>query len=154
MAVVFDYLEKNNLTTTSKYPNTHKDGTCKDNTGTGVVGVSSYYLTHGKTGSPQTLMSYIATRPTAISICAKSNAFNYYKGGVLTSSACGTCADHAVLAVGYGTDAQTGLDYWKIKNSWGVTWGEGGYIRVLKQSGRSAGTCGVLKEMTYPLINI
>ena len=50
-----------------------------------------------------------------------------------------------MLAVGYGIDAKTGLEYWKIKNSWGVTWGEGGFIRVLKESGRSAGTCGVLR---------
>merc|ERR1712066_885785 len=43
---------------------------------------------------------------------------------------------HAVIAVGYGTD---GVDYFKIRNSWGTSWGEAGYIR-LGQNGGSQGT--------------
>merc|ERR1712105_130329 len=51
--------------------------------------------------------------------------------------------DHAITVVGYGTDAVSGLDYWKIKNSWGNSWRESGYIRLL----RGEGMCGVGKVM-------
>merc|ERR1711956_192312 len=41
--------------------------------------------------------------------------------------------NHAVTLVGYGTDAAEG-DFWLVKNSWGSSWGEGGYIRLRRQS--------------------
>jgi len=57
-------------------------------------------------------------------------AFQLYKGGVLESDACGTTLDHGVLVVGSGRDEASGLDYWKVKNSWGGDWGEAGFIRL------------------------
>ena len=56
----------------------------------------------------------------------------------------GAKIDHAVTVVGYGTDSN-GVDFWKVKNSWGTRWGENGYFRVKRGVGMcSIGTVGIL----------
>ena len=82
------------------------------------------------------------TQPLAVSIEADKSVFGNYKSGVLNSSKCGTSLDHAVLTVGWGTES--GQDYWLVKNSWGKTWGEAGYIKLAIVSGK--GICGVQME--------
>ena len=46
-----------------------------------------------------------------------------YTSGIFNDASCSLQKNHAALAVGYGTDKQTGLDYWIVKNSWGTVWG-------------------------------
>jgi hypothetical protein len=65
---------------------------------------------------------------------------------VLDSSSCGTKLDHGVLVVGYGTDSSVSKDYWKVKNSWGSSWGEEGYIRMV----RGKNMCGLANQASYP----
>jgi len=66
----------------------------------------------------------------------------------LTSKSCGTSLDHCVLIAGYNTDAST--PYWIVKNSWGTSWGQEGYVWIKKDTGKSAGVCGIAKEGVYP----
>lgn len=104
-----------------------------------------------QTNSDTALEAAIALNPTSVAIQANQPAFQLYKSGVLTGT-CGANLDHGVLAVGYGTDA-TGGAYYKVKNSWGATWGEAGYIRIARggtyNSGK--GQCGILSgPPSYP----
>ncbi len=94
-------------------------------------------------------MAAVAIGPVSVAIEADQSSFQSYSGGVLTS-ACGSSLDHGVLVVGYGTD--NGQKYWKIKNSWGSTWGEEGYIRISRGNNDNdgAGQCGVLSQPSYP----
>jgi cathepsin L len=55
--------------------------------------------------------------------------------------------DHGVLAVGYGTDT-TGVEYYLVKNSWGTTWGDKGYVKIGVASG--IGICGIQGDPSYP----
>lgn len=62
---------------------------------------------------------------------------------------CGTDLDHAVTAVGYGSSYAQ--DYFIIKNSWGAGWGENGYIRMRRNTGKPEGLCGINKMASYPI---
>ena len=52
--------------------------------------------------------------------------------------------DHVVVLVGYGVDDETGTPYWLIRNSWSPTFGEAGYIRLLRETPENT-KCGVDK---------
>jgi xylem cysteine proteinase len=45
---------------------------------------------------------------------------------------------------------QRGLDYIIVKNSWGPKWGERGYIRMKRNTGKPEGLCGINKMASYP----
>jgi cathepsin L len=88
------------------------------------------------------LMSALATvGPLTISVDAST--WSSYEGGVYDGCSYDDMdMDHAVTLVGYGTDETSGADYWLVRNSWGPTWGEGGYIR-LKRDPVDDTPCGV-----------
>jgi len=84
----------------------------------------------------------IADRPLAVAIEADTRVFQSYTSGVFDDASCGTNLDHAVLAVGWGTE--NGQEYWLVKNSWNTTWGDQGYIKIAIVAGE--GICGVQME--------
>ena len=99
-------------------------------------------------GNEVALREAIHFTPASVAIEADTKVFQFYKGGVITSSDCGTTLDHGVLVVGYGNDG--GQDYWHVKNSWGADWGENGYVRI----GRSVntnddGVCGIAMQPSF-----
>jgi hypothetical protein len=84
------------------------------------------------------------TQPVSVAIQANQAVFQDYSSGTFCSSLCGTNLDHAVLVVGYGTDSKS-VAYWKVKNSWGTTWGMAGYIDMC----RNQNICGIGTEPGY-----
>lgn len=82
----------------------------------------------------------------SVSIQANQFCFQSYSSGIFDNTRCGTNLDHAVAVVGWGSD--NGVEYWLLRNSWGVTWGEEGYMKVEIVSGH--GLCGIQMEPLYP----
>jgi len=103
------------------------------------------------TNSQLALMTAVVQQPVSVAIEADQDSFQFYSSGVLTK-ACGTNLDHGVLLVGYGTTG--GLDYYKVKNSWGQNWGLNGYVLLGRGPtyNGAQGQCGVQMDPSYPVV--
>jgi C1A family cysteine protease len=90
-------------------------------------------------------------QPEVVAIEADTRYFQSYSSGILDAAACGTNLDHAVEIVGYGVDG--GKKYWTVRNSWGASWGENGYVRILRsESSNDAGVCGISMEPSFLVV--
>jgi len=141
MDYAFEYVIQNGVTTEAAYPYTAKDGTCKK--ATAAVKITGY--TDVPSNKEAQLLTAVNKGPVSVAIEADQSVFQFYTGGILDSAACGTALDHGVLAVGYGTEGSK--NYWIVKNSWGATWGESGYIRMI----RDKNECGIALAASYPI---
>ncbi|GMI06861.1 hypothetical protein TrVE_jg13768 [Triparma verrucosa] len=149
----FSWIQENGgLCTEEDYPYTSSGGsvsTCSSSSCTVVKGSTPSSWVDVKQ-SDAAMMSALDQQPVSIAIEADQQAFQLYSSGVMTGT-CGTNLDHGVLAVGYGT--MDGTDYYRVKNSWGSSWGDGGYI-YLERGGNVAddGQCGMLMAASYPVL--
>ena len=117
------YVKDHGVVTESEYPYVGKTDPCKKQGGPYKVNTIS--SAKGCTGIQNALM----TRPLGVGVDA--GGWSKYSSGVFSN--CGTALNHAVQLVGVTAS------YWKIKNSWGTSWGESGYIRLAL--GNTCGMC-------------
>merc|ERR1712070_320100 len=145
----FEFAEANNIATEDSYPYTARDGSCKSSFTTALPkgAVSGYKDVTPK--NVDAFMSALNLGPVSIALDGGGASFQGYKSGVLSGS-CGSQLDHGVLAVGYGT--LDGTDYWKVKNSWGPSWGNEGFV-LLEKGKNSAGECGIKMQPSYPVVS-
>jgi len=138
-------IDNKGITSETQYPYTAQDGTCQTNV-TSVTTISSF--TDVTSGSETALLSAVNIGPVSVAIEADQPCFQFYSGGILSDPSCGMQLDHGVLAVGYATDSTTNTPYWIVKNSWGTSWGESGYVRMI----RGQNECGIAQEASYPVV--
>jgi len=134
------------------YPYTATSGNKCVSDSTKYVATFSSYL-NVTSGDEAALAAAVNEKPTiSIGIDASSMWFQLYMGGVYDVSGCKNAwdqLDHGVLAVGFGHDDSSSKDFWLVKNSWGGSWGESGYIRMVRNKDNQ---CGVATDATFPLV--
>jgi len=137
----FEYVQSAGLTTTKSYPYQARDTKCDTSKIDQVASVQGYVRL--PTNDVDALMNAVANiGPVSISVAA--NGWQFYGGGVFNGK-CGAEINHAVTAVGYGTDAKHG-PYWIVRNSWSKGWGEQGYIRIAREKSKADIVCEVDKH--------
>jgi len=152
MSEVYEYIiDAGGLESAEDYNNSPGYGKCKFNASLIVASVQGYM--NVISGNEESLKQAVATvGPISSLIDASHISFQMYSGGVYYESACHTNSpDHAVLIVGYGseTSGEGSSDYWIVKNSWGSSWGEEGYIRMSRNRDNN---CGIASNATYPVL--
>jgi len=150
MMFALRYSKKADICTEASYPYEATGGSCRKSGCT--VGMKSGTVTGLQAVAPlignakdEDMKSALQIQPLSIAIEADQDIFQHYKSGTITGS-CGTKTDHGVLAVGYGTDSE-GYAYWKVKNSWGSSWGDDGYVMLVQGKNQ----CGINTQPRYPL---
>jgi cathepsin F len=124
------------LESESEYPYKGVGGSCQFSKSKVVANISSYECVK----TDETAMAAYVSKNGPLSIALNAGPMQFYMGGVADPLFCSPShLDHGVLIVGYGTEGSK--DYWIIKNSWGETWGEKGYYRII----RGKGKCGLDK---------
>jgi cathepsin L len=146
MDSAFEYVIKNNgICSEAEYPYQMKDRSTCDPC-TNVANITTY---RDIPQSENALKTAVSVTPVSVAIEADQSDFQFYESGVMTGE-CGTNLDHGVLTVGYGV--LDGIDYWKVKNSWGPDWGDEGYILIERNKEQEGGQCGIHLAASYPIV--
>ncbi|KAF8411033.1 hypothetical protein HHK36_003572 [Tetracentron sinense] len=146
MDIAFQFIQQNGgLTSEANYPYQGMQSSCNPNTNH-VAQITGYEEVPAN--SEEALLKAVANQPVSVAIDANGTPFHSYSSGVFTGD-CGTNLNHAVTVVGYGT-TDDGTKYWLVKNSWGTTWGEGGFMRIQRGVEAAEGLCGIAMKASYP----
>merc|ERR1712048_75907 len=129
------YISRNGYCSEDSYDYTARGGYCRASS-CDVKLPRGSVTGHTNVGSSSSgLKSALAKQP--VSVTVNAGQLQLYANGVVTGD-CRGQINHAVIAVGYGSEGQ---DYFKIRNSWGTGWGEQGYIRLAQEGGSQGTAC-------------
>ncbi|OMJ76274.1 hypothetical protein SteCoe_24367 [Stentor coeruleus] len=145
MDLAFEYIISNGLTSAANYPYVGHDQKCNTASAKNVVAKISAYQ-DVKPNSLNSLMAAVAQQPVSVAVNALT--WSTYSGGVLSSNCDSSSLNFAAVIVGYNTNANP--KYWIVKNIWGTTWGNSGYIYIAMNDG--PGVCGINEMPSYPVV--
>lgn len=138
--LAFDYVKDKGIATNANWPYTATTGTCNEAAHTKVATVGGYVKLIENNATD--LLYAVANNSIGpISISVDASTWSRYSSGIYNG--CSTTnpdIDHAVQLVGYGHDSAHNQDYWLVRNSWGASWGEKGYIRLYRGPNEKCGT--------------
>ncbi|XP_051151777.1 ervatamin-B [Andrographis paniculata] len=147
MEKAFEFIIKNRGISAEKdYPYKGRDGKCDKYKRKKEATISGYKTI--PPGNQDSLQAAVARQPVSVAIDAGGYEFQLYSRGIF-SGYCGKNLNHGVAVVGYGVE--NGLKYWIVKNSWGTSWGEEGYIKMVHSSIEIGGICGIALMASYPI---
>lgn len=134
------------LTAEKDYPYKGKQGICDASKAIKKAARITGYVRIPESNE-KAILAAVASQPVAVAIDGGGLEFQLYSSGVFTGS-CGNSLNHGVLIVGYGVEK--GVKYWIVKNSWGIGWGNKGYIKLERGSSDKSGICGINMDASYP----
>ncbi len=122
---VFDYINKNGISLESAYPYTaQKNKTCKKIPHIQRFrGNIKYYFVR----DPVDLIKALNIGPVVI-IHHGNQYLKDYNSGILNPPQCQGVLNHSAVAVGYNLEGN--IPFIRLKNVWGLNWGELGYYNM------------------------
>ncbi|XP_033135874.1 ervatamin-B-like isoform X2 [Brassica rapa] len=148
MDKAFDYIAKKGITGDDEYVfQGDTDGVC-------LLEDEPLFKIRGydcvQRNNERALLEAVSRQPVSVGIVGDIESIIRYSSGVYDEPDCGITMTHAVTIVGYGTSRE-GTEYWLVKNSWGTSWGENGYIRLRRNVAWKEGMCGLAQFACYPV---
>ncbi|KAE8573463.1 Cat6 [Halyomorpha halys] len=143
------YILVNGVTSEESYPYNAQEGKCQYTDQKQVVKIKALAFIRNTANKENTLKTAVA-RVGPISACVwSSKSFRFFSGGIFHDEDCknNTKVNHAVLVVGYGREENQ--DYWLIKNSWGLRWGEYGYGKMVRNMDDH---CNIASHNVFPIV--
>merc|ERR1711990_489370 len=141
----YDYImQAGGLETNADYPYTARNGECKADKSKEVVDITGFKYSTRSRNEHEMIDSSYAVGP--LSVCVSTGGWQDYQSGIMTKLRCGFMVDHCVGITGW--DLSASKPYWVVRNSWGTSWGNDGYIYV--EFGHDV--CEIAGEATYPTV--